>query len=65
MLLHADGKPREAHALMGRDGSLIISDVCQSERQALELRRQQMIHQPHRGTLGVKRVLVTVTLVED
>ncbi|MEO7198588.1 MAG: hypothetical protein ABIY56_00040 [Dokdonella sp.] len=65
MLLHADGKPHQAHALIGRDGVLVLSDVCLSERQALELRHGQMTHQPHRGALGVKRVLVTVTLVED
>jgi hypothetical protein len=65
VILQADGKPREAHALVGSDGSLLLSDICTSERGALELRQRQMLHQPQRGAFGVKKVLVTVTALED
>jgi hypothetical protein len=64
MLLRADGKERLAYALAGRDGVLVLSDVCGSEREALELRKAQMVHQPHRGAFGVVPVLVTVKPVE-
>jgi hypothetical protein len=44
---------------------LVLSDVCGSEREALELRKAQMVHQPHRGAFGVVPVLVTVKPVES
>lgn len=64
MLLEAKGVPMAGWALVGKNNAVILSDVCGSERQALELRKKQMIHQPQRGALSVVPVVITVTVVD-
>lgn len=63
MLLQDDELPRAAWALKDRRGLIVASDLCETEREALDLRRQQVIHQPHRGELEVVPVIVTVSPV--
>lgn len=43
--------------------SIKLTDVCDTEREAIELRRQAKIRQPHRGWLDVVPVRITVTEV--
>lgn len=61
MIVCANGAMTAGWALKAPDGTLILSDVCGSERRALELRRLQMEKQPQRGVMAVVPVVVTVT----
>lgn len=64
MLLAADGKQRAAWALVDRKtGELTAPELCEDEGAALALRRERLVHQPHRGLPLVVPVLVTVVRV--
>lgn len=65
MLVQTDGMEWAGWAMKdpGSD-QIALSDVCETEREALELRRQQKIRQPHRGWMDVVPVRITVTEVK-
>lgn len=65
MLIEANGAQLAGWALMGKDKAVLVSDICSSQRQALELRKKQMIHQRHRGDLRVVPVVITVQVAES
>lgn len=61
MLLAADGKERVAWALVDpKTGELTAPELCDDQLSAQELRRERLIHQPHRGMPMVVPVRVTV-----
>lgn len=63
MLVRADGVHRDGWAMKdAKTGTILLSDICNDQDEAQALRREQQIHQPHRGHQHV--VPVVITLVE-
>jgi hypothetical protein len=66
MLVRADGMPRTAWALKdARTGVIVLTDLCDEQCEAQELRRQQAIHQPQRGHQHVVPVIVTISEAKE
>jgi hypothetical protein len=64
MLMDTDGKVWAGWALREQGTEQIaLATVCDTEREALELRRQMKVRQPHRPMHDVVAVRITVELV--
>lgn len=65
MIVYTDGMEWAGWALREQGTEQIaLADVCPTEREALELRRQMKIRQAHRPMMDVVPVRITVTEVK-
>jgi hypothetical protein len=58
------GVEQTGFALQDEHGRIALAHVCEFERDALELRRQQAIHHPHKPRPKVVMVEVTVKVID-
>lgn len=66
MLVYTDGLEWAGWALREQGTEQIaLSSVCDTEREALELRRQMKIRQPHRPMMDVVPVRITAVEVKE
>ena len=66
MLVYTDGLEWAGWALREQGSEQIaLSSVCDTEREALELRRQMKIRQSHRPAHDVVAVRITMTEVKE
>jgi hypothetical protein len=66
MVVYTDGMEWAGWALREQGGDQIrLATVCDTEREALELRRQMRIHQPHQPPHDVVAVRITLTEVKE
>ena len=65
MLGKADGLPRPGFALQNmRTRAVLLSDVCDTEREAMSLRQHMNERAPSRGAHRIIPVTVTITVME-
>lgn len=65
MLVRADDVPREAHVLRDpKTGLISLAHICNTESDALKLRRAHLLHKRHEGALDVVAVRITITEVK-
>lgn len=58
------GVEQPGFALRDASGEMALETLCDTEREALELRRQMKVRQPHRPRHKVVMVEVTVRVVD-
>lgn len=58
------GMEQPGFALCDTNGEMALETLCDTEREALELRQKMAIHQPHRPQHKVVMVEVTVRVVD-
>lgn len=65
MIVKPDKLERAGWALQNmRTGEIVISDICDTEREALDLRDRMRKHQPHRGAHRVIPITVRIEKVD-
>lgn len=66
MIVYTDGMEWAGWALREQGAEQIaLAHVCDTEREALEMRRQMKIRQSHRPAMDVVPVRITVVEVKD